>query len=518
MLFLVASLFCTCAFSADDKALQLRFDIARIIVDGNTLLPQAEIDRSILPFQGGGKSFADVQRALDAVQKLYMDRGYGAVEVLLPEQELQNGVVHLKVVEARILSVKVQGNKRYSAENVRRSVPSVRTGITPRARDIAADLRLANQNPGKHTEVVLKEGEGEGDVDVLMKVRENKVQQVALSLDNTGTRETGVYRAGISYRNYNLFDRDQVLNLSYMTSPQRAGSVTILGAGYQIPLYGRSSYIDLTAGYSSVNSGVVQNLFNVSGSGTMLGAHYAYLLPGLSDSFEQKLGFGLDYRALTNNVTTVNGGPSLIPGITIHPVELSYDGTRKLARGEANVHFAVSQNINSSDTSIKVSRSNGKAAYRIYRYGANYWHAWQSDWQLHLDWHGQWSNDSLVSSEQFGAGGAYSVRGFNEREVADDNGYSTSIELYMPDQGGKLARVHLRPLLFTESAKVWRNVPLPGEPPKQIIGNIGLGLRGTAYDKLNVRLDWAWVVDSTLTGNGHRPGDHVLHFGMVYVF
>lgn len=503
---LLGFLLCLPAFSED-----LRFDIGKFAVDGNTLLTRDEIRQTLSPYEGKHKSFADVQRAIDALQKVYLEYGYGAVEVLLPEQELQNGIVHLKVVEGRIAAVKVEGNSAYSAENIRRSIPSLVTGTTPRARDIAANLRLANLNPGKQEEVVLKEGGNEADIDAVIKVREKPVSQFALSLDNTGTRDTGVDRVGFSYRNADLFGLDHVLTMSYMTSLQRPSSVTIFGAGYRIPLYGRSSYVDLTAGYSSVNSGVVQNLFNVSGSGTILGARYIHLLSGNSENFGQSIGFGLDYRALSNNVTTVNGGQSLIPNVTIHPLELTYDGNLKMERGTADVHLSVSQNINSSDSSIKLSRPNGKAAYRIFRYAMNYWHAWQNDFQIHLAWQGQKTSDALVSSEQFGAGGAYSVRGFSEREIADDNGYATSIELYFPEKR------HVRPLVFADQAKVWRNFPLAGESPSQNIGSIGVGFRAVFIKNLNIRFDWGRVVSSSLV-NGHKPGNYALHAGLVYMF
>ena len=54
--------------------------------------------------------------------------------------------------------------------------------------------------------------------------------------------------------------------------------------------------------------------------------------------------------------------------------------------------------------------------YTIWRYGANYNRAFDNDWQTHLAFNGQATRDRLISGEQFGAGGADSVRGFLERE------------------------------------------------------------------------------------------------------
>jgi len=53
-------------------------------------------------FTGRDKDFADVQRALEALERAYTDKGFSAVQVILPEQELDKGVVRFKIVEARI--------------------------------------------------------------------------------------------------------------------------------------------------------------------------------------------------------------------------------------------------------------------------------------------------------------------------------------------------------------------------------------------------------------------------------
>jgi hemolysin activation/secretion protein len=76
----------------------IRFEIARFAVSGNTLLPQARVDAIVLPFAGPSRDFGDVQRALEALEQAYHELGYNLVQVELPEQELNKGVVRLKVV------------------------------------------------------------------------------------------------------------------------------------------------------------------------------------------------------------------------------------------------------------------------------------------------------------------------------------------------------------------------------------------------------------------------------------
>ena len=41
-----------------------------------------------------------------------------------------------------------------------------------------------------------------------------------------------------------------------------------------------------------------------------------------------------------------------------------------------------------------------------------------------------YSPDLLISGEQFGLGGAHSIRGFEERELSADKGIQASLEIY----------------------------------------------------------------------------------------
>lgn len=65
-----------------------RFDIVRFEVEGNTLLPPEEMRDLLAPHTGNGRSFADVRRAVAALEGAYQRRGYTLVQVGLPEQEL----------------------------------------------------------------------------------------------------------------------------------------------------------------------------------------------------------------------------------------------------------------------------------------------------------------------------------------------------------------------------------------------------------------------------------------------
>lgn len=479
-----------------------RFDIVRFDIQGNTLLPAAELENLVAPFAGKQKDFGDVQRALEALERAFRDRGYGVVQVLLPEQDITKGVVQFRVVQPVVRNVGIEGNQHFSRENVRRSLPTVREGETPNSRAIARNLQLTGEHPVKQTSVLLRSAGRDDQVDVNVKVQDEKPWRAFVTLDNTGTADTGYWRSGFGYQHSNVFDRDHTLTAQYITSTTHPSKVSIYGLGYRIPYYQYNSSLDLVAGYSDVNSGTVQGLFNVAGSGTIFGARWNYHLPRWGN-VEQKVALGFDYRAFNNEVTVA--GVGLVPDISIHPVSLTYSGMVRRAGSETSFFTGVSTNISGGNdgrsADFERSRAGATENYTILRFGANHVHALPSDWQMRAGFNGQYTTDSLVSGEQFGAGGPDSVRGYLVREASNDRGYTANFEVYTPDMGAKLLNkdTRLRFLAFYDYGSVSRNNALPGETSGDTLKSAGVGVRMGYKKNVTLRADLAQILQDAGT-------------------
>lgn len=510
-----------------DAPVSPRFEIVRYEVVGNTLLDAAAIDAAIAPHTGKQKDFSDIQRALEELEHVYRDRGYGVVQVLLPEQDITRGVVRLRVIEPKVGKVVIEGNRYFGESNVRRSLPGIQPGATPNSQLLAQNLQLLAEHPAKQTTVLLKAGATESQVDATVKVVDEKPLKFVATFDNSGTVDTGRFRTGIAMQYSNVFDRDHVFNFQYVTSPENPNKVTIFGAGYRIPLYEYNSALEFFAGYSDVSSGTLQGLFNVSGSGTVMGARYNLYLPKIAE-YEHKLAFGLDYRAFKTNVTTLTGTP-LVPDVTVLPVSVTYSGLWRMSTSEIGYYLGYSQNIpgmnDGGDNDFKFPKAgiaapvrvDATASYRIWRWGANYSRALPGEWQLRAVINGQYTSDALIPGEQFGFGGPDSVRGFNNREVSNDKGYAASIEVYTPELGAKFnwKNVKMRLLGFYDMGTTGRNSIQPGESSGQSGGSVGIGMRMTYGKHLNVRLDFSQVVDPA--GN-QANGDQMVQGSIAIPF
>lgn len=510
-----------CAQEAQDD---LRFEIKHYHVDGNTLLDPLKIDKTLSNFVGEKRDFGTVQQALEALEKLYADAGYSTVHVLLPEQELKTGEIELDVVEGRLTRVLVEGNKHFSEENVLRSVKTLAVGRTPNINDMTDNLRLINEHPAKQANVVMRAGEKEGEVDAVVRVTDQPVTRYALSLDNTGNAETGTDRIAFAAQYSNLFDRDHTLSFQYVTAPDKhARQVSILGLGYRIPFYDLNASFDAFYGSSNVDSGQVTTSvgnFLIAGSGEVFSFRYNQNLPKRSE-WDHKVSLGMDVRYYQASVRTTGSTTNLVPDITVNPVSITYQGVLRRADSEFSGYFSYVHNLpGGSDGNDKAYQQTGarpgaNALYSLYRFGFNWVKAVAGDWQLRANFAGQATHQMLVSGEQFGIGGADSVRGFRERAISNDRGHRGTLEVYTPDWGNKIYDdLRVRALAFYDFGRVERVAPLPKEIPAQGAGSIGLGLRGSLRKDLSFRLDAAQVVHE----GGTNPRGMRLHGMLSYVF
>ncbi|MBU3736496.1 MAG: ShlB/FhaC/HecB family hemolysin secretion/activation protein, partial [Methylobacterium sp.] len=290
------------------------FQINEFRVEGNTLLAPERIQALTQPFTGPGRDFGSVQGALEALQKEYQRIGRGAVQVILPEQELDQGIVNLQVVEQSIARITITGNEHFDNDNILRALPHVREGEIPNTGAISRDLRLANENPAKRTAVLFRSSDGEDEgLEATVKVSDEKPWKVFLSADNTGTSSTGFGRLGFGFQHYNVGNMDHrftaqvVTNMSWPQGDKLIDrEVKIFGFGYTIPFHELGDSLDMFAGYSNVNAGNPAGggglPFNVTGVGRVFGVHYNHNLDKI-DNYTHKLRGGIDYHAYRTSNT-----------------------------------------------------------------------------------------------------------------------------------------------------------------------------------------------------------------------
>ncbi|MDD5175912.1 MAG: ShlB/FhaC/HecB family hemolysin secretion/activation protein [Sterolibacterium sp.] len=516
-----------------------RFNITEFRVEGNTLLAAEQVSKLVAPFAGEKKVYGDIQRALEAVESAYRAAGYNTVQVYVPEQELNQGVVKLQVTEGAIGKVTVTGNKHFSTSNVRAGLPVLKEGAAPNARLLSKNIQLSNDNPAKQVEVTLGVGEEEGKIDAKVAVTEEDPLKYSLTLDNTGSSATGKHRTGVAGQYANLFDLDHILTLAYTTSPDapKGVDVNIFSLAYRLPLYGLGDSIDMIYGKSSVNTPSVQATgFGLTGKGDVLALRFNHYFPRKGE-YSGKLTFGLDYKYF-NTRCSINGVPQPfdppVPAIasctphTSRPISVAYSGQKQGAASMYDYNLSLATNLPTGDKYLfnggldrysLIANRPVSDHFSILRYGGSYMTVIFTDWQIKAALAGQYTRTGLIGGEQFGLAGANAVRGFTERAVAADRGEMANIEAYSPELAKLLDLPgSLRGVLFFDAShgkNIDVAIPSPTTAESVGVAAAGLGLRYSLRKEFSLRADVAKVTKAGPVGTESK-GDWRGHFNMLY--
>ncbi len=469
-----------------------RLDITRFRIDGDTLFPGSEVDQLLSPYVGEKRTIKDIEQAARELERNLHLRGYVFHRVFVPAQKPVGGEVVLQVIRFNLASVVVKGNEHFSAGNIRRSLPTLQEGAAPDMASLGRDLTAANANPAKQASVTFREGKKPETVDAEIKVKD--VSPLNFFAGYTANRsvepvhrDDSLYRLTLGVQHSNLFDLDHVATVSYTTDPSDIGGVTQLGGYYQIPIYGTGLNLAAYYTYSDVDSGRIQQgggFFDVSGKGNFYGLRLTQALPRLGAT-QQTVSLAIDERYFENSTTFL--GVQIQPDVASRPLSIRYAAHQDATWGSygGNIEYAVNLGGGAANQSTNYRLNGGDYRWDAWRYGMDFSLA-DTGWNYAARVRGQWSNDALIAGEQFGLGGANSVRGFADREVAGDYGYLWNVEAKAPE----ILFPQLRPILFIDGGQAHSRTA----KHRETLLSAGAGLRWLAQH-FEATLDLARVLD-----------------------
>ncbi|MBI5790116.1 MAG: ShlB/FhaC/HecB family hemolysin secretion/activation protein [Rhodocyclales bacterium] len=487
----------------------IRFTIAEIRIEGNTLMPVESLLESVKPFLGSSSRLDDLNGARRAIVQAYQDQGYELLSVDYDGPRSKAGIHYFVVHEVRLGKVRVTGNRAIAEAEVRRQFPGLREGDTPRLYQVARELFLFNDNPGRNANLEYSAG-GPGITDVEIKVTEQPQLRTAATYNNTGSLATGVSRLGLYAAHANFLGRSHQVT-GTLTTSDRPDRVMQAGFGYVVPIAELGDSIVFSASYSDVDSGRVADLFNISGKGATVGLHYQRSLARTLTS-RHMLDIGYDERRFRDVVDFF--GTNLGVSVTDKLVSLGYRYNNAFKGGAVAFGATVQQNIpggkHNDDATYAAARAGADARWQSWQFDATWQREFGAGWMTEVRLAGQYANEPLIAAEQFGLGGAQAVRGFGERDGAGDRGARANLEVHGPRFGDSQ-----RLLGFFDFGRSQRLNAQPGERAGEGVSSIGVGWRGQFRHGPQVSADYAYV----LNGTARDPkGDQMLHLTAIWWF
>lgn len=406
---------------------QLTFVVKQFVFIGNNKISSEELQPLVADFIGKPITFDDLKRITDAITEYYRERGW-LVRVILPQQDITDGSVTLRIVEAKLGGIKIDNqSKRVSDARVEAWI----YGRIPQDSELSLDqldhaLLTLNDLPDVAVVGSLQEGTKPGDTLLLLTVTDKPLFNGQVSADNYGDSNSGKAR-GSALVNVNgpLGIGDQISVYGMYSQGNNYGRLSytlpVGNSGLRVGVNGSSmSYRVLNNSFNSLFNNGFANTGGLEATYPIIRTRPMNLIGLLNwnyNSFRNwSNGKNIPENSYDTNVTQIGASGNLIDGLFGGGLN-----TASLISSFGNIGKDAWQN---NAQSIGVAGSFAKL-----RYAANRNQAITESLSFYLGVSGQLASKNMDSSEQLYLGGPMNVRAYASGQGAASQGNLTTAEL-----------------------------------------------------------------------------------------
>lgn len=471
-------------------------------------------------FLGNVVSLASLDSLTRAMVLAYREAGMPVVNVVVPPQDISNGVIQVVAVVGRLGKLTVEGdtaNPEYYTAGFR-----LTEGDVIEEDAVLSQLRWKSRRLHRRVDAVYEPGSGFSQTDITLQVTETKPWVVFGGADNTGS-EGGVGEmrifAGFTVADFGATDHE--FSYQYTTSEDGPDALSAHVLSYILPVLDWTDF-QLTGAY--VTTGTQDTDFSNDGTSWQLGGTLITQLPRFH-SFAWEARYGFEYKNSDNNLE-FGGTPVTGNETEIGQFFLQMNGQRGDARSATNLYAGVWFSPGdmfefNTDEAFAGTRTGASAEYAYLRAGFEHTVFLPGDFRFVAEVDAQLSNNRLLSSEQVYIGGINTVRGFDENTLAGDNGALARLELYTP--GYSLAgdaaanEDQLRFFGFFDIGTVTSNSPFDAATDVEgTLAGAGVGLTYQFRDNVSAEVAYGWQVEDSASAALADEGQ--LHFRLVARF
>jgi len=472
---------------------QLRFVLKTISFEGMTAYSPESLRNIYGQFIGQEISVAKLFEIMALVQQKYLDDGFALTKVVIPNQNIQGGEVTFGVIEGHVSTVEISPDIRPSPV-IDAAVQEIASMRPLNVKRLERVMLILNDLPDSNVSAVLANtadpAKAEpGSVRLVMQKNPSTPQIASLAFDNHGSKFTGPREMKASANFYHLGPNYSRLSASLMSAvpiqEQKSGSLA-----YTVPLFGASgTKVTLSTSLAHTEPGSSLSTLDIK---------------GVSKSYDASISYPvIRQRDMTLNIDT--GFEMKNARTKIIGEELYDDRLRTMRAGASfnftdswagytilDVHYTQGLNIFGvrESGSIDLSRQDGQSDFRKFEFLAGRIQALPHNFELFGLLNGQYSYDPLLSSEEFGFGGAQVGRGYDSSEITGDHGFSASFEVrYNTSVPIFKKPLGLQPYLFYDFGKVWNIDPTAKDNVSA--ASAGFGIRATMEGGWNADLNLA---------------------------
>lgn len=491
-------------------------------------VPKAEVDgilsAALSAQPAEGYTVNQLQEVANSVAAVYRNHGLILAQAVIPAQEVVGGVVNVMVLEGSLGEARFEGQKMYSQGVLARPFRPL-LGRPVHKDDIESALLYLTDYPGLSAFGVFQTGERIGTTDLVVKTQAEERFAFDSVVDNQGSQFSGEYRATAGFTLNNPLGQADVLKAYglYAFDPSDSDSKGLYGGlDYRLPI--GSPRHELQFGYSRNLFEVGQLLRELGIKGTTDIAQISYTrklsktrLGGASAdiTFARK-----DAEFEQQGATTAHDVLS-VGSLGFHWDQIGVR-TRGITQLSLNYSHGFSDLLGSltdyeAQEGVRASRLDAGGGFDKLTGQIQRFQRITQNNALLIRLSGQYSDDVLVSLEQFSIGGPNTVRAYPAAEFLADTAGFASLEWIVnapgfasrPAFGGRTWGQVFQASLFVDYATGRLTEALAGEQDSIDLSGWGAALQ------LNVpsgfpggffaRVDVATPISKEAPTNGRDP-------------
>lgn len=476
------------------------FVLSAVVIEGNTVFAPGDLALLYEDFLVRQVSLTEVQEIARRITQKYQDAGYVLSRAIVPPQEVQGGLLLVRVIEGYVARVSFEG------------APGQVGLLAPYAEKITADrpttlaaleryLLLVNDLAGI---TVLDSALGRidelGSHEVTVSIGYDALDGVAY-VDNRGTPSVGRLQGWLSGGANSVLGLGERVQLGFFTVPDQPRELLYGELRYQQPVGAEGTMLTATASGSRIDAGA--NLAAVDSEGDSVRYALRVSHPILrSRSGNLSLSGSFDYLDVGEDRL---GSTNFEDHLRVFRVGLDYlrddswNGTTFLAT-------ELSQGLDvvgaSKRGGTELSRSDGDSVFtkvtaqlaRTQGIGKNF--------GIQAALKGQLSADPLLSAEEFALGGSQFGRAYDFSELTGDDGVVASIEVRFGENVNDELLKAYQLYGFYDFGAVWNDDALGNG--RATLASVGGGVRLTFPKSIFANLELAKPLTRDVSTTGDR--------------
>jgi hemolysin activation/secretion protein len=411
--------------SIDDESLRLDLTQPQTVLvrylklEGNEIFSNQTLEEAAGFKENSVYSLKQLNELAEKITYFYRQKGYFLAQAVLSEQVLTDGVLVIRIVEAKYGEIHQNNQAGLSKKMVDHLIKPLNTSAPVHWGDLDSVVLRLSDLPGVAAKANFEAGKNFGTTDLHLDILKEKSVSGSFEADNTGSHYTGVYRLGGS------------VVVTGLTGNADQSSFRYLSAGKGLH-YAKSSFeanvgqvsLGMAYAYMNYELGKAFSDLEAGGQTHILSAFSEHYFVRTRDLTRQ-VGFGLDHKIVKDSVdifdiakkkqiTSANFSLTEWDGLAQHSLtwtmgllDLQTPSLYQDDLATAQAHgFYQKLNMMSS------------RAYPILP--KLYWRGTIQ---------GQLAARNLDSSEKMGVGGNSGVRSYPEGELFGDQGVMVNLEL-----------------------------------------------------------------------------------------